>query len=164
MKNKKGFTLIELLVVIAIIGLLSTLAVVSLNGARSKARDARRTSDLKALQSALELYRGDNNDAVPGDLVTWAALTTALTSYLPAGAPTDPTNSGSNVYNYCSFPLTEGATKYVISAYLENTTSKVGGLGALTTVYNASDCAVSTGGAGTVPSCSQDNTFCLGSL
>ncbi len=54
--NKKGFTLIELLVVIAIIGLLSTLAVVSLNNARIKARDARRQSDLKQISTAMELY------------------------------------------------------------------------------------------------------------
>ncbi len=58
--NKKGFTLIELLVVIAIIGLLSTLAVVALGNARQKARDARRLSDLKQLQTALELYYTDN--------------------------------------------------------------------------------------------------------
>ena len=53
--NKKGFTLIELLVVIAIIGLLSTLAVVSLNNARAKARDAKRLSDVKQLSTILEL-------------------------------------------------------------------------------------------------------------
>lgn len=57
--NKKGFTLIELLVVIAIIGLLSTLAVVALNNARQKARDARRLSDVKQIQTALELYYND---------------------------------------------------------------------------------------------------------
>lgn len=55
MKNNKGFTLIELLVVIAIIGLLSTLAVVSLNNARQKSRDAKRVSDIKSIQTALEL-------------------------------------------------------------------------------------------------------------
>ncbi len=59
MNRQKGFTLIELLVVIAIIGLLSTLAVVSLNTARSKARDARRTSDVRQLQTALEMYYND---------------------------------------------------------------------------------------------------------
>ena len=59
--NKKGFTLIELLVVIAIIGLLSTLAVVSLNSARVKARDARRMSDLKQISTAMELYASDSN-------------------------------------------------------------------------------------------------------
>lgn len=55
----KGFTLVELLVVIAIIGLLSTLAVVALGSARSKARDARRISDIKQVQTALELYYAD---------------------------------------------------------------------------------------------------------
>ncbi len=57
--NKKGFTLIELLVVIAIIGLLSTLAVVALNSARQKARDAKRVADIKQVQTALELYFND---------------------------------------------------------------------------------------------------------
>ena len=59
MKAKKGFTLVELLVVIAIIGLLSTLAVVSLGSAREKARDARRISDIKQIQTALELHFAD---------------------------------------------------------------------------------------------------------
>lgn len=57
-KNKfnKGFTLIELLVVIAIIGLLSSVVLASLSSARIKSRDARRKSDLKQIQTALELY------------------------------------------------------------------------------------------------------------
>jgi prepilin-type N-terminal cleavage/methylation domain-containing protein len=59
--NQKGFTLIELLVVIAIIGLLSTLAVVALNSARAKSRDAKRIADVKEIQTALELYYADNN-------------------------------------------------------------------------------------------------------
>ncbi len=62
--NKQGFTLIELLVVIAIIGLLSTMAVVSLNSARQKARDARRISDVKQLTTILSLAASDRPDAV----------------------------------------------------------------------------------------------------
>jgi len=72
-KAKKGFTLIELLVVIAIIGVLSTLAVVALNSARQKSRDAKRVADVKQMQTALELYYSDTNsypvqtDIVLGD-------------------------------------------------------------------------------------------------
>ena len=60
--KKKGFTLIELLVVTAIIGLLSTLAVVALNSARLKARDAKRIADIKQVQTALELYFNDQSN------------------------------------------------------------------------------------------------------
>ena len=72
MKNKKGFThslyksegftLIELLVVIAIIGLLSTMAVVSLNSARGKARDAQRLSDVKQLSMVIEMAATSRGD------------------------------------------------------------------------------------------------------
>lgn len=75
-QNEKGFTLIELLVVIAIIGLLSTLAVVSLNNARSKSRDARRVADVKQMQTALELYFNDvgNYPAPPAALACGPVL------------------------------------------------------------------------------------------
>ena len=54
-QRQDGFTLIELLVVIAIIGLLSTLAVVALHSARQRSRDAKRVSDIRQIQTALEL-------------------------------------------------------------------------------------------------------------
>ena len=66
MKNtKKGFTLIELLVVIAIIGILSAIGLVALNGAREKARDAQRKSDLSQMKTALILYSDDNGSKFP---------------------------------------------------------------------------------------------------
>ncbi|MCK4520480.1 type II secretion system protein [Candidatus Parcubacteria bacterium] len=55
-KNKKGFTLIELLVVIAVIGVLSSIVLVSLSGARDRARDAIRKSDMSQIRKALEVY------------------------------------------------------------------------------------------------------------
>jgi len=54
--SNKAFTLIELLVVIAIIGVLAAVVLASLNSARAKARDAQRLSDLKQIQTALEMY------------------------------------------------------------------------------------------------------------
>ena len=62
MRNKnKGFTLIELLVVIAIIGLLASVVLLALNGARAKARDAKRIADIRQMASAMELYFNDVN-------------------------------------------------------------------------------------------------------
>ncbi|PIR85247.1 hypothetical protein COU15_01765 [Candidatus Kaiserbacteria bacterium CG10_big_fil_rev_8_21_14_0_10_45_20] len=55
-KQKRGFTLIELLVVIAIIGVLSSVVLASLSSARTKARDAKRLSDMQQMRTALELY------------------------------------------------------------------------------------------------------------
>jgi len=65
MKNKKGFTLVEMLVVISIIGILSSFAVVSLNSARQKARDALRKGDMAQLRTALNLYFDDHNYHYP---------------------------------------------------------------------------------------------------
>ena len=60
-KKEQGFTLIELLVVIAIIGLLASVVLVALNGARLKSRDTKRQADLAQIVKALELYYSDNN-------------------------------------------------------------------------------------------------------
>ena len=65
--QSKGFTLIELLVVIAIIGLLSTLAVVALNSARQRSRDAKRVSDIRQIQTALELAFSETENYPLGD-------------------------------------------------------------------------------------------------
>ena len=60
MTYSRGFTLIELLVVIAIIGLLSSIVLASLNTARVKGADAARISDVKSLETAMELYYNTN--------------------------------------------------------------------------------------------------------
>jgi general secretion pathway protein G len=105
-KNKKGFTLIELLVVIAIIGLLSTLAIVSLNSARQKSRDAKRVADIKQVQTALELYYNDNfgypPDVTSGDSITSTSTEVTYMGQVPvAPLPEDGDCTGDeNTYNY----------------------------------------------------------------
>jgi len=59
-RNHTGFTLIELLVVIAIMGILSSMVLVSLSGARAKARNARRESDIRQTVLATELDYSDD--------------------------------------------------------------------------------------------------------
>ena len=56
MKNKKGFTLIEILVVVAIIGVLASIVLVGLGGARRQGGDAKRIAELRQIQTGLELY------------------------------------------------------------------------------------------------------------
>jgi len=83
MKHEKGFTLIELLVVIAIIGLLSTLAVVQLNSARGKARDARRISDVKQLSTLLEMEAANDETTALLGCILAGDITSACTSPAP---------------------------------------------------------------------------------
>lgn len=78
----KGFTLIELLIVIVIIGILSAGAVALFGNAQGKARDAKRQNDLKAFETAINVYATDNAGALPADqaaLVTGGYLQKAIT-------------------------------------------------------------------------------------
>ena len=148
-KKLRGFTLVELLVVIAIIGLLSTLAVVSLNSARGKARDAKRLADIRQVQTGLELYY--QNAATPGypagaSLVLGAAAgaklcdaggttigfvatgTTCTGSTLMGSVPSAPTPFDApclvaqNAYTYNQ---TGSGTGYTLTYCLGATTSNV---------------------------------------
>jgi type II secretion system protein G len=88
-KNQSGFTLIELLVVVAIIGLLSSIVLISLNVARSRARDAKRIADISQVGKALEVYYNDNS-GYPAAL-TGLQSPVVYMGALPV-APTPPDN------------------------------------------------------------------------
>lgn len=55
-KDEKGFTLIELLVVIVIIGILASMAIPRITGVRDRALMAEDQSNLRTIQTALEMY------------------------------------------------------------------------------------------------------------
>jgi prepilin-type N-terminal cleavage/methylation domain-containing protein len=123
MGNKaRGFTLIELLVVIAIIGILSSVVLASLNGARKKGRDARRISDLKQIQLALEMYYDSNSSEYPD------ALSSLAPTFIST-VPEDPNSTGSCDETYCYDNLTSAGaacsasggvcTNYVLGAHIE---------------------------------------------
>jgi len=124
-KNKKGFTLVELLVVVSIIGILSSLSMVSVNIARTRARDAKRKADMSQVQLALYLYYDDNlhfpiTDMFPDNAeANWDSLTESLDStetgvlYMQR-VPIDPNNIYPYIYGYNS-----DGTEFYLRYYLE---------------------------------------------
>lgn len=145
-----GFTLVELLVVIAIIGVLSSIVLASLNTARAKGRDARRVSDIKTIQLALELYY-DANGTFPTNI--YGSPSPLVSGGYISSVPFDPsfttpctTDSGTGCYTYVALNSTGGtcstATSYHLGAALEQA-----GNAALSS--DADACPGTSGNAGT---------------
>ena len=105
LRRSRGFTIIELLVVIAIIGILATLILVSLSGARAKARDAVRKSDLSQVKRALELYNSDIGQ-YPATLSTLTGGAAGSTVYMKR-VPKDPLTNLDYAYVVAGTPATD---------------------------------------------------------
>jgi len=140
--RKRGFTLIELLVVIAVIGMLSSIVLVSMGGARKKSRDAKRMADIRQISTAMELCFQDSSAACGGSDTAYPAvavdgnnrLTTiggqnAIGTYL-SPLPQDPgggtltsctgaTIGEMTAGGYCAFPSSAGG-EYCIYAQLSD--------------------------------------------
>jgi len=122
LSSSKGFTLIELLVVIAIIGILATIVLVSLNSARTSARDARRLSDMQQITLAMEMYYDANLSVYPTGAA--AAVETALKNANLIGAlPRDPSTAAyylvfnATTANYCFYGALEKVTgQYAVAS------------------------------------------------
>ncbi len=63
--SNRGFSFVEVMIVIAIIGVLSVVALGSVNGYKQKARNNMRIRNLDQLKSALALYYDLNNKSYP---------------------------------------------------------------------------------------------------
>ena len=106
MRKQQGFTLIEMLVVVAIIGLLSSVVVIGLKGARERSRDARRIADVSEIQNSLE--------------IAYTSASGYPTS-IPSVAPqTDPQG---NTYK---FAATNGNFGYMLGTCLETSEHSTG--------------------------------------
>ncbi|MFQ5469881.1 MAG: type II secretion system major pseudopilin GspG [Gammaproteobacteria bacterium] len=84
-RRTRGFTLIEVLVVVVILGILAAIVVPNIMDKPGEAKITKAKADIRAIESALNMYRLDKHD-YPG---TDEGLEALVPDYLPR-APKDP--------------------------------------------------------------------------
>jgi len=117
-KSLTGFTLIELLVVIAIIGLLSTIVMVSLNSARTKARNANRNAAIKQLSTAFNMAADANSGTFPNTSGSWVCVSASCYSGWASYAALAAVDSATSPYIQKPVDPPEGIRNY--GGYLYN--------------------------------------------
>jgi general secretion pathway protein G len=121
MRNRhSGFTLIEIMVVVVILAVLGALVVPKVLENVDKARVSRAQSDIRAIETALDLYRLDNFKYPTTEQGLQALVTQpvdpTITNYRSGGyLPTLPKDPWGNPYQYVS-PGAEGRD-YDITSY-----------------------------------------------
>lgn len=117
-EKKTGFTLVEILVAIAIVAVLATLAIVSLQNARSNARDSKRLADIRQIKTALELFFNDHNRYPSQEEWDNWEIKSSSGSYFMLSKPKAPSpasrNCDSENNEYIYKPSSDGRS-YVIS-------------------------------------------------
>jgi general secretion pathway protein G len=93
-RRMTGFTLIEVLVVVVILGILAAIVVPNIMDKPDQAKVAKANADIRAIESALNMYRLDKHDYPTTD----QGLEALVTEYLPR-MPKDPWG---NEYLYLS--------------------------------------------------------------
>ena len=103
-QGKNGFSLVELLIVVAIIGLLSSILVPSLAGAKHFAQSANCLSALNALGRAMGQYHAENNEIFwPCTILNHPQFGTHTYFWGTNTDPVDPT--ASPFMAYCDYRL-----------------------------------------------------------
>jgi prepilin-type N-terminal cleavage/methylation domain-containing protein len=91
--TNKAFTLVELIVVISILAILGTIAFISLQGYSSEARNTKRLSDLKSIQSSITTNVAKNGTALSSFVIADA---TATISSIALGGATAATQDAAD--------------------------------------------------------------------
>src|ERR1700742_2969023 len=111
-KHQFGFTLIEIMVVVVILAVLGALVVPKILENVDKARVTRAQSDIRAIETALDLYRLDNFKYPTTEQGLQALVTQpndpTLTNYRTGGyLPSTPKDPWNRPYQYTS-PSSDG--------------------------------------------------------
>lgn len=108
LRNERAFSFVELLVVVLLLGVLILIAVPNYFGAETEAKKKVDQANVRAINSALVLYKFQNNGSCPAAGAGFSTFMTN-TSYFPDGVPVDP-HDGDGTLDADDYETTYSAT------------------------------------------------------